>query len=116
MTTANGSSAACDFSQFNGSITATAPDDNPISLEAVTTFRSFYSIQGTRHAARIATAEANYSWSEDSVGSIISLGTKVDDTVPATGVAMGTAVVTVSYNDGGYNDSGAPSFEIEVTK
>lgn len=114
MTTANGSSSACDFAQFNAVVDSITPDDDPLAIKTTTTFRTNYASQGTRHAARIATAEANFTWSEDSSDTVISLGAETDDTILATGVDKGNPTVFLSYNDGGYNDTAAPDYLITV--
>lgn len=114
MTTANGSSSACAFDQFNAVVDSIAADENPISVENSTTVRTYYVSQGTRHAARIAIAEANYAWTEDSGGMVVSLGAETDDTISATGTDAGLAFIELTYNDGGYNDNANPAFKIEV--
>ena len=114
MTSANGSASACDFAQFDAVVESIAPDSTDITIEESTTLRTIYSSQGTRHAARIAIAEANFAWTEDTGGTVLALGTKIDDTIDATGVGEGTANVDMTYNDGGYNDTAAPTTTINV--
>ena len=114
MTSANGSSSACDFAQFDAIVSEIVPDSTDITLEESTTIRTYYNTQGTRHAARIATAEANFAWTEDTGGTVIALGTKIDDTIDATGVSEGASNIDLTYNDGGYNDTATPQTSINV--
>jgi len=108
MTACNGSAAAADFVDFNGTLNGINPLSatlTTIAPEQSTTVYCNWFGTGTRHAARIQIVDNNFSWAEDSEGRVIEDEGQSGDSNDYIGVETGESIVSCDYDDG-YNTTG----------